>query len=123
VELGIAYCQKDLQNKDTFLVGLQTDARAAFRGSKSTPWCTFRYSTWQKTRKPCSHDQRPQSEGRMRCRKLTMAGSTGRASRHHRTSISMLERGLNPEPVWRIREGRTGAPSKTDVAQNGKAPH
>jgi hypothetical protein len=37
VELGIAYCQKDLQNKDTFLVGPQTDARAAFLGSKLNP--------------------------------------------------------------------------------------
>ena len=37
VELGIAYCQKELQNKDTFLVGLQTDARAAFLGSKLNP--------------------------------------------------------------------------------------
>jgi nucleoside 2-deoxyribosyltransferase len=37
VELGIAYCQKELQGKDKLLVGLQTDARAAFLGSKLNP--------------------------------------------------------------------------------------
>lgn len=37
VELGIAYCQKDLQGTDKLLVGLQTDTRAAFLGSKLNP--------------------------------------------------------------------------------------
>ncbi len=37
VELGIAYCQKELQGKDKLLVGLQTDTRAAFLGSKLNP--------------------------------------------------------------------------------------
>jgi nucleoside 2-deoxyribosyltransferase len=37
VELGIAYCQKELQGKDKLLVGLQTDARVAFLGSKLNP--------------------------------------------------------------------------------------
>lgn len=37
VELGIAYCQRDLQGKNKFLVGLQTDSRAAFLGSKLNP--------------------------------------------------------------------------------------
>lgn len=37
VELGIAYCQKELQGKDKLLVGLQTDPRAAFLGSKLNP--------------------------------------------------------------------------------------
>ena len=32
VELGIAYCQKYLQNGEKLLVGLHTDTRAAFRG-------------------------------------------------------------------------------------------
>jgi nucleoside 2-deoxyribosyltransferase len=37
VELGIAYCQKELLNTDKLLVGLQTDARAAFPTSKLNP--------------------------------------------------------------------------------------
>jgi len=37
VELGIAHCQKELQGKDKLLVGLQTDTRAAFPGSKLNP--------------------------------------------------------------------------------------
>ena len=37
VELGIAYCQKELQAGRKLLVGLQTDARAAFPGSKLNP--------------------------------------------------------------------------------------
>ena len=37
VELGIAYCQKELQGEDKLLVGLQTDTRAAFLGSKLNP--------------------------------------------------------------------------------------
>jgi nucleoside 2-deoxyribosyltransferase len=37
VELGVAYCQKELQGKDKLLVGLQTDTRAAFLGSKLNP--------------------------------------------------------------------------------------
>ena len=37
VELGIAYCQKDLQQSRKLLIGLQTDARAAFLGSKLNP--------------------------------------------------------------------------------------
>ena len=37
VELGIAYCQKELQGNQKLLVGLQTDARAAFPGSKLNP--------------------------------------------------------------------------------------
>src|SRR5260370_17610320 len=32
--LGIAYCQKDLQWSNKLLIGLQTDRRAAFPGSK-----------------------------------------------------------------------------------------
>src|SRR5260370_38800154 len=34
VELGIAYCQKDLQRSNKLLIGLQTDRRAAFPGSQ-----------------------------------------------------------------------------------------
>ena len=37
VELGIAYCQKELQGDRKLLVGLQTDARAAFLTSKLNP--------------------------------------------------------------------------------------
>ena len=37
VELGIAYCQKELQGNRKLLVGLQTDARAAFLTSKLNP--------------------------------------------------------------------------------------
>lgn len=37
VELGIAYCQKELQNGKKLLLGLQTDSRAAFLGSKLNP--------------------------------------------------------------------------------------
>jgi nucleoside 2-deoxyribosyltransferase len=37
VELGIAYCQRDLQRQNKLLVGLQTDSRAAFLGSKLNP--------------------------------------------------------------------------------------
>ena len=37
VELGIAYCQKELQREDKLLAGLQTDTRAAFLGSKLNP--------------------------------------------------------------------------------------
>ncbi len=37
VELGIAYCQKDLQNRKKLLLGLQTDSRAAFLRSKLNP--------------------------------------------------------------------------------------
>lgn len=37
VELGIAYSQEELQGKDKLLVGLQTDTRAAFLGSKLNP--------------------------------------------------------------------------------------
>jgi nucleoside 2-deoxyribosyltransferase len=37
VELGLAYCQKELQNRKKLLVGLQTDQRAAFLGSKLNP--------------------------------------------------------------------------------------
>jgi hypothetical protein len=37
VELGIAYCQKDLQQSHKLLIGLQTDIRATFLGSKLNP--------------------------------------------------------------------------------------
>jgi nucleoside 2-deoxyribosyltransferase len=37
VELGIAYCQKYLQNGEKLLVGLHTDTRAAFIGGRLNP--------------------------------------------------------------------------------------
>ena len=37
VELGIAYCQKELQNSKKLLLGLHTDSRAAFLGAKLNP--------------------------------------------------------------------------------------
>jgi len=37
VELGIAYCQKDLQQSRKLLVGLQTDMRATLLGSGLNP--------------------------------------------------------------------------------------
>ena len=37
VELGIAYCQRELQGIRKLLIGLHTDARAAFPGSKLNP--------------------------------------------------------------------------------------
>ena len=37
VELGIAYCQKYLQKGEKLLVGLHTDARAAFIGGRLNP--------------------------------------------------------------------------------------
>ena len=37
VQLGIAYCQKELRNRDKLLVGLHTDARAAYLGSRLNP--------------------------------------------------------------------------------------
>jgi len=37
VELGLAYCRKELRQADKLLVGLQTDSRAAFPGSKLNP--------------------------------------------------------------------------------------
>ena len=37
VELGIAYCQKFLQNGEKLLVGLHTDTRAAFIGGRLNP--------------------------------------------------------------------------------------
>lgn len=37
VELGIAYTHKKLQHSDKLLIGLHTDARAAFMGSKLNP--------------------------------------------------------------------------------------
>ena len=37
VELGIAYCQKYLQNPEKLLVGLHTDTRAAFIGGRLNP--------------------------------------------------------------------------------------
>ena len=37
VELGIAYCQRELRGDRKLLVGLQTDARAAFLTSKLNP--------------------------------------------------------------------------------------
>ena len=37
VELGIAYCQKYLQRDEKLLVGLHTDARAAFIGGRLNP--------------------------------------------------------------------------------------
>ena len=37
VELGIAYCQKYLQNGEKLLVGLHTDIRAAFVGGSLNP--------------------------------------------------------------------------------------
>jgi nucleoside 2-deoxyribosyltransferase len=37
VELGIAYCQKYLQNEKKLLVGLHTDTRAAFIGGRLNP--------------------------------------------------------------------------------------
>ena len=36
-ELGIAYCQKYLQNEKKLLVGLHTDTRAAFIGGRLNP--------------------------------------------------------------------------------------
>jgi hypothetical protein len=33
----MAYCQKELQNDKKLLLGLQTDSRAAFLGSKLNP--------------------------------------------------------------------------------------
>lgn len=37
MQLGIAYCQKELRNRDKLLVGLHTDARAAYLGSRLNP--------------------------------------------------------------------------------------
>jgi nucleoside 2-deoxyribosyltransferase len=37
VELGMAYCQKELMQAQKLLIGLQTDMRAAFPGSKLNP--------------------------------------------------------------------------------------
>ncbi len=37
MELGVAYCQKRLQKNNKLLVGLHTDIRAAFLGSKLNP--------------------------------------------------------------------------------------
>lgn len=37
VELGLAYCQKELQGNKKVLIGLQTDSRAAFPGSHLNP--------------------------------------------------------------------------------------
>jgi nucleoside 2-deoxyribosyltransferase len=37
VELGIAYCQKYLQNNEKLLIGLHTDTRAAFIGGRLNP--------------------------------------------------------------------------------------
>jgi hypothetical protein len=37
VELGIAYCQKHLQNGEKLLLGLHTDTRAAFIGGRLNP--------------------------------------------------------------------------------------
>jgi nucleoside 2-deoxyribosyltransferase len=37
VELGIAYCQKELRNSQKFLIGLHTDPRAAFIGARLNP--------------------------------------------------------------------------------------
>jgi hypothetical protein len=37
VELGIAYCQKYLQNGDKLLAGLHTDTRGAFIGGRLNP--------------------------------------------------------------------------------------
>ena len=37
VELGIAYCQRELQGSTKLLIGLQTDLRAAFPNSKLNP--------------------------------------------------------------------------------------
>ncbi|MDQ4126999.1 MAG: nucleoside 2-deoxyribosyltransferase domain-containing protein [Actinomycetota bacterium] len=37
VELGLAYCHKELRQADKLLVGLHTDSRAAFLGSKLNP--------------------------------------------------------------------------------------
>ena len=37
VELGIAYCQKDIQNIEKFLIGLHTDPRAAFISARLNP--------------------------------------------------------------------------------------
>ena len=37
VELGIAYCQKYLQNGENLLVGLHTDTRAALIGESLNP--------------------------------------------------------------------------------------
>jgi nucleoside 2-deoxyribosyltransferase len=37
VELGIAHCQKHLQNGEKLLIGLHTDTRAAFVGARLNP--------------------------------------------------------------------------------------
>jgi nucleoside 2-deoxyribosyltransferase len=37
VELGLAYCQRELQSKKKALIGLQTNNRAAFSGSHLNP--------------------------------------------------------------------------------------
>ena len=45
VELGIAYCQKYLQSSGKLLLGLLTDTRAAFIGSRLNRWCASRWTT------------------------------------------------------------------------------
>jgi nucleoside 2-deoxyribosyltransferase len=37
VELGIAYCQKEMQQSEKLLIGLLTDRRAAFIGARLNP--------------------------------------------------------------------------------------
>jgi nucleoside 2-deoxyribosyltransferase len=37
VELGIAYCQKEMQNIEKLLIGLHTDPRAAFMSARLNP--------------------------------------------------------------------------------------
>ncbi len=37
VELGLAYCQRELRGNKKLLIGLQTDSRAALRGSSLNP--------------------------------------------------------------------------------------
>ena len=53
VELGIAYCQKELQGKKSCSWASTPTPTQPTWVPGSTPWYAFRYSTWRRTRKRC----------------------------------------------------------------------
>jgi hypothetical protein len=117
VEIGIAYCQKELQGKDKkFSWAYRPTPARLFSVRSSTRWCAFRYSTWQRTRKRCCVRSVTTEQEPNEVWDVNDGSEHGVGPRHLRTSVSMAERGLDPERVRQIREEYVGVLSETDAA-------
>lgn len=94
VQLGIAYCQKELRNKEKLLVGLPPHRRPrGLPGFQAQPHGTRSATVRGGGRASVARrGKRPQSECRKGCGRRTIAGTSEWVPGHCRTSVSTVER-------------------------------